>query len=313
VQTIVFMAVGVLAFVLISGSLGGVDAATQNVVDNTPQLLAREGEIGHLQFLTYMFVPLSVGMFPHLFQHWLTAKSAKTFRLSVVFHPIFIMIVWVPCVLIGTWAAGTDITPPSSNAILPAMVGRLVQQPLVSGMLTAGILAAIMSSLDSQFVCLGTMFTHDVVIHTFGEDRFSDRQRVSIGRAFICGIVALTYLLTFFPPPHVFDLAVWAFSGFASLFPLVFASIYWRRVTRAGAYASVIVLALTWFVLFWRGLLGPMIAGEELQGDYLVWGMMPVAIIFLASASALVLVSLATRPPPREVLERFFRRSSPAA
>ena len=44
---------------------------------------AREGEIGHLQFLSYMFVPLSVGMFPHLFQHWLTAKSAKTFRLSV--------------------------------------------------------------------------------------------------------------------------------------------------------------------------------------------------------------------------------------
>ena len=48
--------------------------------------------MGHAQFLTYCFVPLSVGMFPHLFQHWLTAKSAKSFKLTVVAHPVFIMI-----------------------------------------------------------------------------------------------------------------------------------------------------------------------------------------------------------------------------
>ena len=58
------------------------------------------GELGipPLMFLSYMLIPLSVGMFPHLFQHWLTAKSAKTFRLTLVAHPLFIMIVWVPCV-----------------------------------------------------------------------------------------------------------------------------------------------------------------------------------------------------------------------
>ncbi|MCR9246910.1 MAG: sodium:solute symporter family protein [bacterium] len=312
VQTMVFMAVGVLAFVLISGSFGGVETATQNVVDNRPELLAREGEISHAQFLSYMFVPLSVGMFPHLFQHWLTARSAKTFRMTVIAHPLFIMIVWAPCVLIGVWAAGAGIEAPggNSNAVLAKMVGMQLKNPWISGLLMAGILAAIMSSLDSQFVCLGTIFTHDIVVHRTG-DRFSEAQRVTLGRLFIVAIVALTYVLSLFPPPNVFDLAVWCFSGFASLFPLVVAAVYWRRVTAAGAIAAVIVAGVTWAILFYDGLLQPTLAGHSGEAggeDYLVFGMMPVAVMFAASATTLVVVSLLTRPPSQTVVERFFSR-----
>ncbi len=309
-QTIVFMVVGVLAFALVANSLGGLEAATQAVKNNASNRLVREGMIGHLQFLTYMFVPLSVGMFPHLFQHWLTAKSAKTFRMTVVAHPIFIMIVWVPCVLIGIWAAGHGIKAPSgnSNAVLAAMVGRQLEQPLVSGLLTAGILAAIMSSLDSQFVCLGTMFTHDIVIHTASKDRFTDRQKILLGRVFILFVVLLAYLLSLFPPPNIFDLAVWCFSGFASLFPLVFAAVYWRRATRAGAIASVLVAAVTWIILFYRGLVEPAMAGVRTTEDYLVFGMMPVAIMVAASTVALVLVSLLTKPLDSALVDRFLPR-----
>ena len=313
-QTMVFMTTGILAFYLISKELGGLKAATEQVLafeaqnDVTGSHLARKGRIGHLQFLTYGLVPLSVGMFPHLFQHWLTAKSAKTFRLSVICHPIFIMIVWVPCILMGTWAVGAGIQAPggNSNAVLASMVSKLVEDPLVSGILMAGILAAIMSSLDSQFVCLGTMFTHDVVIHKVGKDRYTDKQKVALGRAFIVAIVLVTYLLTFFPPPHIFDLAVWCFSGFASLFPLVFASLYWRRVTRKGAIASVLAVLVTWCTLFYMGLIRPAMEGTEEKGDWLLAGMMPVTAIFAAGLAALVLVSLATTPPPDEHVERFF-------
>ena len=308
VQTIVFMAVGLLAFVLISNSLGGTEAATQAVVDNAPQLLSREGEIGHLQFLSYCFVPLSVGMFPHLFQHWLTARSAKTFRMTVIAHPIFIMIVWVPCVLIGVWAAGAGIEAPggNSNAILAKMVGMQLKNPWVSGLLMAGILAAIMSSLDSQFVCLGTMFTHDIVVHTLGEEKVSDVQRVRLGRWFIVTIVALTYVLSLFPPPNIFDLAVWCFSGFASLFPLVVAAVYWKRATRAGAIASVVVAGIMWCLLFYDGLIAPALADERVEEDYLIWGMMPVAFMIVASTVTLIVVSLATKPLPAATVDRYF-------
>ena len=322
-QTMVFMVMGVVAFVLISDALGGVKAASEGVLERNPGHLARTDRIGYGQFLTYGLVPLSVGMFPHLFQHWLTAKSAKTFRLSVVCHPIFIMIVWVPCILIGIWATGMEgFSAPggNSNAVLSAVVGRLVADPVITGLLTAGILAAIMSSLDSQFVCLGTMFTHDIVLNMAGEDAYTDKQKVLIGRGFIVAIVAVVYALTFFPPPHIFDLAVWCFSGFASLFPLVFASVYWRRVTRAGAISCVVATTITWMWLFYRGLIA---RPEGQDGDYLIsfllqgpenealfgiTGMMPVVLMFMVSTATLVLVSFVTQPPPTDVVERYFPR-----
>ncbi len=307
-QTLVFMLMGMLAFYLIAEKLGGVQAATELARTHAPEHLSRTGMIGKLEFLSYGLVPLSVGMFPHLFQHWLTAKSAKTFRLSVALHPVFIAMVWVPCILMGLWAAGLaasdpSFTPPSSNAVLAYMVAKLVQSPIVSGMLMAGILAAIMSSLDSQFVCLGTMFTHDVVLYSKGEEQISDTHRVWIGRRFIVGIVVLTYLLTFFPPPHIFDLAVWCFSGFASLFPLVFASLYWRRVTHQGAIASTLAMAATWFALFYRGLIA---RPENASGEFLVAGMMPVTVIFSVALVVLVVVSLLTPAPDDEHVARFF-------
>ena len=307
-QTSVFMVMGLFAFWLVSNELGGMRAAAQKVVDNSPQYLAREGFVGHLQFLSYGLVPLSVGMFPHLFQHWLTAKSAKSFRLSLVFHPIFIMLVWIPCVLIGIWSQGIGIKAPggNSNAVLAVVVNQLVHSPVISGLLTAGILAAIMSSLDSQFVCLGTMFTHDIVLHSSAKaEAVSDDKKVLVGRLFIVFIVAVVYGLSLLPQPHIFDLGVWCFSGFASLFPLVFAALYWRRVTRAGAIASVLVMAVAWFWFFYQGLIGPLARGEEV-GEYLVLGLMPVTFIFLASGLTLWIVSLLTTPPPKEHVQRFF-------
>jgi SSS family solute:Na+ symporter len=225
------------------------------------------------------------------------------------------MIVWLPCVLVGVWATSAVI-PGTEQPLIPehfpanAVLSRMVTElsgPLLGGLLTAGILAAIMSSLDSQFVCLGTMFSHDVVMHHYGSERFTDKQKILLGRGFIVAIVAITYLLTFFPPPHIFDLAVWCFSGFASLFPLVIASLYWRRVTRAGAVASVLAMAGTWFWLFYVGLIA---RPADQAGDFLVLGMMPVAVIFAVSAATLVVVSLMTTPPPKEVVDKYFRRAT---
>jgi SSS family solute:Na+ symporter len=303
-QTLVFMTTGVIAFAMIARALGGATEASQTALQNTPELLAREGKIGQLQFFTYCFIPLSVGMFPHLFQHWLTARSAKSFRLTCVAHPICIMIVWAPCILIGVWAAGNGMKAPHPNAILGKMVAELVHNPYLTGLLIAGVLAAIMSSLDSQFMCLGTMFTEDVVVHHFGQNHFTDRQTVWLARGFIVAVVAVTYLLSLFPPPHVFDLGVWCFSGFASLFPLAFAAVYWKRVTKAGAIASVSVMAVVWSILFIRDMTLKKGAGAE--DEVLIFGMMPVAIIFAASVITLVVVSLFTRPPSKETIGKFF-------
>ena len=258
-----------------------------------------------LVFFTYFFVPLSVGMFPHLFQHWLTARSAATFKLPVVAHPLFIMIVWVPCVLVGIWATsatfeGAPLFPPHfpANAVVAAMVKKMTS-PVLAGFLTAGILAAIMSSLDSQFLCLGTMFTEDMVVHYAGKDRFTDKQVVFMARMFIIIIVAITYGFSLLEPRRVFTLGVWCFSGFSSLFPIIFAAVYWKRLTKAGTYAGVIVAFGTWLYLFRE-------AKFALNPDYTFLGMMPVATMVVVSAAAMILVSLVTSPPSKETLVRFF-------
>lgn len=310
-QTLVFMVTGLIAFYMISTRLGGLAAASRAVAQSefAAPRLAREGMIGQLQFLTYCFIPLSVGMFPHLFQHWLTARSAKSFKLTVVAHPFFIMLVWLPCVLIGIWASAYlgELGPGQSpNSVLGRMIGQLVHSPVLSGLVGAGVLAAIMSSLDSQFMCLGTMFTRDIVVKKFGEERISDRQRVLIARGFILLIVAITYGLSVYlkNSAHVFDLGVWCFSGFAALFPLVFAAVYWKGVTKAGAYACIIATTVVWCVLFYRDILAVKPAGME--DELLIAGMMPVTLMIAVSAATLVGVSLVTRKPSEATLRKFF-------
>ena len=330
-QTIVFMVMGLVGFIVIAKGIGGLAEASELAKQHAPKKLAREGLMSVPHFMSYMLVPLSVGMFPHLFQHWLTAKSAKSFRLTVIAHPICIMIVWVPCILIGIWAAGLHasgelfvppiklpgadgiigtaddiIKGPNANAVLSMMVKKFMADPLLVGLFSAGVLAAIMSSLDSQFVCIGSMFTNDFVVPLKGQ--VSDKQKVWLGRSFIVFIVLITYIISIFKPMNVFNLGVWCFSGFSALFPIAFASVYWKRLTKAGVVASVIATAVTWSLFIYDALgnKGEKWFGESHAGEYLIAGVMPVTFICLASIIALVGVSLATKAPSQATIDRFF-------
>ena len=333
-QTLVFMVLGMVTFVIIVNRLGGQSdlmANMRRLASELPATVATRSEMARSQFFMYLLIPLSVGMFPHVFQHWLTARRASTFKLPVVAHPIFILIVWLPCVLLGAWATtpllaeavqvawqarGFDTPPPeipaNPNYILPYMVKTLTP-PLLGGCLAAGILAAIMSSLDSQFLCLGTIFNNDIVMHYRGENRVSDAQQVYCTRGFVIGIVSVCYaiyLLTAAQAASVFALGVWCFSGFAALFPIVFAALYWRRLTKAGAYSGISAAITSWAVLFYFAWTDP----EVRLGDFQVmlpWGeqslaIMPVVVMFTSSLLTMVAVSLLTRPPSRETIAKFF-------
>jgi len=315
-QTIVFMVLGMVTFFVLANEIGKGDTLLDSLKNATSKVAEDYTTRSHMSptmFFTYMLIPLSVGMFPHLFQHWLTAKSAKSFKLPVVMHPIFIMIVWVPCVLIGIWgtAAINDpslIPPPiaeklSPNQILPVLV-KFNTTAVLGGLLTAGILAAIMSSLDSQFLCVGSMFTNDVVTHYLGKDRFSDKQQVWMARSFIILIVIVTYVLAQYEL-SVFVLGVWCFSGFAALFPIVFAALYWKRLTAAGAISGILAAAGSWFMLFRDAEYGHD-GGYALKIPYLEFEVMPVVAILLCALLAMVVTSFITKPPRKETLDRFF-------
>lgn len=293
-QTSVFMVVGIATFIWISNALGGVFEASSNIA---PEKLVREGNISEITFFTYGFIPLSVAMFPHLFQHWLTAKSAKTFRLTLIAHPVFIMITWVPCIFIGLWATGV-LPEVKSNAVLGMMVAKLTT-PLLAGLVTAGVLAAIMSSLDSQFVCLGTMFTKDVALRICGKENLTESQTLWLARGFITLIIAVTYLLSLTEPRQIFQLGVWCFSGFAGLSPIVMLALYWKDTTKAGAIGGVVAAALSWVTLFTMADFGAL-------RNFTLGGVMPVAAIFGLTLLTTVVVSCFTKAPDEKHLQRFF-------
>jgi SSS family solute:Na+ symporter len=339
-QTIVFILIGAVTLWVIAGKLGGAEQATANVVKYNPTFLQigateadhaafeqrladfnegrapikpREPEqIPPYVFLTYCFIPLSVAMFPHLFQHWLTAKSARSFRLSVVAHPILMMIVWLPCVMIGVWATsallnGEPVLPQDGstdpNKVLPIMVKKLVTGPWGS-LLTAAIASASIAVLDSQFLAIGSMFTHDIAAHYFGRDRLSDRSKLWLGRSFIVLVAVATYVLglKLLGTRTVFALGVWCFTGYASLSPIVFASLYWKRTTKAGVYACALTAAAVGLLLF-------ALSDYGQNRDYYVFEsfpIMPVAVNVMASTAALIIVSLMTRPPTAATIEKFF-------
>ena len=301
-QTLVFMTLGGATFFIIVHKMGGFSASLAQVA---PNLLIRGDHIKRLELLTYTCIPLSVGMFPHIFMHWLTAKSAGTFRYPVMWYPICVAIVWIPSVLLGILGSVDvpGLKGPEANSVLVQMIQRHAPGVL-AGLLGAGVFAAIMSSLDSQSLSIGSMFTHDIVQH-YGfrsdstEKGMTEKGQVLVGRLFVFGILCLTYLLSLVLNRSIFKLAVWSFTGFASLFPIVIAALFWKRSTKYGAFASVISVVVLWIYFFIQGWQAP---GYTVGGS----GIMPVAVILVVSAVAMIIGSLISKPPDATVIQKFF-------
>lgn len=299
-QTMVLLALGFVAFWVIIDKLGGLTNAMTLLAEKNPDMLVRGEHIKPLKLLTYTCIPLSAGMFPHMFIHWLTAKSASSFKPTIAFYPVCIAIVWVPSVLLGVLAHldFDGLSAGAANSVLVKMID-LHAPGLLAGLLAAGVFAAIMNSFDSQVHSLGTMFTQDIVRHYGFHDRMSESRQILVGRLFMVAILIATYLLSRVTDRSIFKLGVWCFTGFAALFPIVVAAVFWKRSTKWGAFAStvsVVVLWLYFISLGWK------------SADYTIAdsGMMPVGVMVLVSAAAMIIGSLLSQPPRQETLERFF-------
>lgn len=299
-QTLVFMGLGAVTFVYVSQSMGGLGAAFERLSQSDPELLVRGDNFTVAKYVTYSFIPLSAGTFPHLFMHWLTAGKLRNFRTTVIFYPLCIAIVWVPSVLLGVLGNDTfpDLTVPESSSVMVRLIGFHAPE-LLAGLLGAGVFAAVMSSLDSQTLSLGTMFTKDIVQHYGFGDVMSDRQLITSGRLFVAAILVVTYLLSLVAQTTIFAMGTWSFTGFAGLLPVIVAALYWRRSTKAGAFAAVLTVAVFWTYYFSQGFGRP---------EYTVGGtgIMPVAVIVVAATVAMVVGSLLTSPPDEARLRRFF-------
>ena len=289
-QTAVFMMVGAVSFWVITGEHGGVGSVMGSIQASRPELLTLgRSSQDMLRSLSFLLLPCSSGMFPHLFSHWLSARSETAFRLPIVLYPVCIAVVWFPSVVMGLTGRLSFPEPPA-GPVLPALILEH-SGGLLAGLLGAGVLAAIMSSLDSQTLAAGTMFTNDIVRHYGFRERFSERRQVLVGRLFVLLLLVAAFALSQVTTKSIFAMGVWSLTGYTGLLPIVLAALYWRRSTKWGVAASILVTAVlwSWFYLDSLGSVGLYTVGGT--------GLLPVGVILPASAAALIAVSLVTTPP----------------
>jgi len=350
-QTVLFLTFGAAAIIFIGVSIGGFPQAMERLLDSpeSAPLLSRE-RIPPRFFFSYMLIPLSSIMFPHISIFCLTARRMGQFRKTVIFYPLCILAIWLPCTFLGLAAnAMTDV--PAIDAKLEARAELAADRdsltaeetaslqraaagddviilmleyyaPLwLAGLLGAGIMAAVMAS-DSQILALSTMFTEDVFTYYGGTSRFGPAVQVQTGRLFVVLIALVAYVIALNVPPGIFGLAVqYAFSGFASMLPLLVAALFWRGSTKWGALAVVIWTAVTMagIALLQAVIPAPppgvtvpvwTFAGTEIitrtPGGTDVLGFMPVLPMLIGSSLLMLVVSWLTPKPAAPTLSRYF-------
>ncbi len=291
-QTTVFVFFGVAAYVAVMSEQGGLAAAMDRLREEHRAMVAFGSDrFTVLQMGSFVILPLCTGAFPHLYSHWLSARSARSFRLAVVAYPVLIAAIWFPSVTLGA-AGRLQFPPPLDGPILVKMIVANTGE-ILAGCLAAGVFAAIMSSLDSQILALGAMFTHDIVRHYGFQGTLREDRQVWFGRLFVLAFLALAFACSLVASQSIFALGTWALTGFAGLLPMFAATLFWPRATAFGAASSILTVVGLWVWFFWDSL--------SVEGAYSIGGtgLMPVAVIVPAATFSLVACSWLT-PPPRE-------------
>jgi solute:Na+ symporter, SSS family len=273
-QTVLFLCFGAVALIVIGVGMGGFRTAAQGMLASPLASLLTRERISPYYFFSYTFIPLSAIAFPHILIFCLTAKKMNQFKKTVIFYPICILAIWLPCVFLGVMSnrvtdisqirakqearrvlatQGKNMEPEARDELREKSAGDdvimlLLQRyaPLwLAGMLGAGIMAAVMAS-DSQILALSTMFTEDVFAFYGGKARFGESVQVQTGRLFIIIITLVAYAVALRAPETIFELAIqYAFSGYAALSPLLVAALFWKGSTKWGALAVTLWTAIT--------------------------------------------------------------------
>lgn len=175
-------------------------------------------------------------------------------------------------------------TLPDSERVFMALV-EVIFHPLVAGILLAAILSAIMSTADSQLLVSSAALAEDIYHVWFGK-KVSSAQLVKVGRWAVVALSLIAVGVAMDPNSKVLDVVAYAWAGLGAAFgPTILISLYWSRMTGAGAIAGVLVGGVT--VVIWRQLSG---------GVFNVYELLPG---FVLSAAAIVLVSAVTHCPEK--------------
>ncbi|WP_133510595.1 sodium/proline symporter PutP [Candidatus Thiosymbion oneisti] len=212
-----------------------------------------------------------------------------------------IAVSWVTITLTGAILAGlagvlvldAPLTADDRERVFIELV-NLLFHPVLAGICLAAILAAIMSTADSQLLVSSSAFTEDLYRARLRPEA-GPRELVAIGRGSVVILAGLAFIMALDPETMVLDLVGYAWAGFGAAFgPVVILSLYWPRMTRRGALAGIITGGIT--VVVWQQIEGGLFDVYELLPGFLL----SLAAIWIASVSD---------PAPRAGLAAGFKQA----
>ena len=158
----------------------------------------------------------------------------------------------------------------------------------------AGILAATISSSDSYLLIAASAFSKNIfqgLIHK----KASDKQVLVISRITLLAITGVAIIIALDENSVIFNIVSFAWAGFGATFgPLMLMSLFWKRINRWGAIAGMIGGGVMVFV--WN------LAIRPLGGIWDVYELLPA---FIFSCVCIVVVSLLTPAPSKEIQQEF--------
>ena len=295
-----------IAPVMAMVSLGGWDGAISKVSEANAALLnpltdAQGEPLGWLAIISLMAWGLGYFGQPHILARFKAIRSVTDVPSARRIAVSWVSVTLLCSVFVGVVGIGylsKTLQGPDTEKVFILLVEALFH-PVIAGICLAAILAAIMSTADSQLLVSAATFTSDLYQALFRRSA-SEQELVWTGRFAVLVIAIIALVLAWNPERKVLDLVAYAWAGFGAAFgPALILSLFWRRMNRHGALAGIIVGGLT--VVVWKQLSG---------GLFDLYEIVPG---FLLSLLSIVVVSLITPVPEEAVLQDFDRAGGATA
>lgn len=311
---VALVTVPVVAYGLIGGDLG---AALEQTGVNASNFLnvMRNGDNSFtaVEIISQLAWGLGYCGMPHILVRFMAVKNQKELNKSKGIAIVWVAISLAFAIIIGVIGRaylfptilGSD--GGSTETVFIEMITRMFTQdirlPILAGLFLCGILAAIMSTADSQLLVTASSMSEDIYKGIIKKNASEDKV-MRISRYTVLAVAVLAYIIAWDPNSSIMGLVSNAWAGLGAAFgPTVLMSLFWRRCNFQGAVAGIISGGLT--VIIWDYI--PLMAGQTLGA---VTGLYSLAIGFLISIVLIVIVSLCTKAPDETILAEFDRVAS---
>jgi sodium/proline symporter len=231
---------------------------------------------------------------PHIIVRFMAIKSVKETK-----QARRIGIGWMLLSLIGAGATaligiayfrqnpGASLT--DSEAVFIDL-GQIIFHPFIAGIMLAAILAAVMSTISSQLIVTSSALVEDLYKAVIKSDA-SDKRYVFLGRMSVLAVSIISLLLAWAKNDTILKLVSFAWAGFGASFgPIILLTLYWRKITVAGALSGMITGAVT--VIIW---------GNTALSDTLY----EIVPGFIINTIVTIIVSLFTYKPNKAIEQEF--------